>query len=65
MNINLTSLSTKNKFDTIILAVPHNNYKKLNYSFFNKKLNKNGKIFDLKAIWKRKKLPKKIEYITL
>jgi len=34
MNINLTTLSKKNKYDTIILAVAHNNYKKLNYSFF-------------------------------
>jgi len=30
-----------------------------------KKLNHNGKIFDLKAIWKDKKFPKKIEYIIL
>ena len=65
MNINLTTLSKKNKYDTIILAVAHNNYKKLNYSFFNKKLNKNGKIFDLKAIWRNKKFPKEIEYIIL
>mgnify|MGYP000589625550 FL=1 len=65
MNINLTTLSKKNKYDTIILAVAHNNYKKLNYSFFNKKLNKNGKIFDLKAIWRNKKFPKGIEYIIL
>ena len=65
MNINLTTLSKKNKYDTIILAVAHNNYKKLNYSFFNKKLNKNGKIIDLKAIWRNKKFPKGIEYIIL
>ena len=65
MNISLTTLSKKNKYDTIILAVAHDNYKKLNYSFFNKKLNKNGKIFDLKAIWKNKKFPKKIEYVIL
>mgnify|MGYP000456909400 FL=1 len=65
MDLNLTSLSKKNKYDTIILAVAHNNYKKLNYSFFNKKLNKNGKIFDLKAIWRNKKFPKGIEYIIL
>ena len=65
MNLKLTMLSKKDKYDTIILAVAHDNYKKLNYSFFNKKLNKNGKIFDLKAIWKNKKLPKKIEYIIL
>ena len=64
-NLNLTSLSKKDKYDTIILTVPHNNYKKLNYSFFNKKLNKYGKIFDLKAIWKRKKFPKTIEYLIL
>ena len=65
MNINLTTLSKKNKYDTIILAVAHNNYKKLNYSFFKKKLNNNGKIFDLKAIWRNKKFPKGIEYIIL
>jgi len=65
MNINLTTLSKKNKYDTIILAVAHNNYKKLNYSFFNKKLNNNGKIFDLKAIWRNKKFPKGIEYLIL
>ena len=65
MNLNLTPLSKKDKYDTIILTVPHNNYKKLNYSFFNKKLNKNGKIFDLKAIWKNKKFPKTIEYLIL
>ena len=65
MDLNLTSLSKKNKYDTIILAVAHDSYKKLNYSFFNKKLNKNGKIFDLKAIWKNKKFSKKIEYIIL
>ena len=65
MNLKLTMLSKKEKYDTIILAVAHDNYKKLNYSFFNKKLNKNGKVFDLKAIWKNKKLPKKIEYIIL
>ena len=65
MNLNLTSLSKKDKYDTIILAVAHNNYKKLNYSFFNKKLNKNGKIFDLKAIWNKRKFPKKVEYVPL
>ena len=65
MNLNLTPLSTKEKFDTIILAVAHDSYKKLDYSFFNKKLNQNGKIFDLKAIWKNKKFPKKIEYLIL
>ena len=65
MNLNLTPLSKKDKYDTIILAVAHDNYKKLNYSFFDKKLNKNSKIFDLKAIWKNKKLPKKSEYIIL
>ena len=65
MNLSLTSLSRKDKYDTIILAVAHDNYKKLSYSFFNKKLNKNAKIFDLKAIWKKKKFPKKIEYIIL
>ncbi len=65
MNLNHTPLSKKGKYDTIILAVAHDNYKKLNYSFFVKKLNKNSKIFDLKAIWKNKKLPKKSEYIIL
>ena len=65
MNLNLTVLSKKDKYDVIILAVAHDNYKKLNYPFFNKKLNKNGKIFDLKAIWKNKKIPKRIEYIIL
>ena len=65
MDLNLTSLSKKDKYDTIILAVAHDSYKKLNYSFFNKKLNKNGKIFDLKAILKNKKFPKGIEYIIL
>ncbi len=65
MNLKLTMLSKKEKYDTIILAVAHDNYKKLNYSFFKKKLKQNGKIFDLKAIWKNKKLPKKIEYIIL
>ena len=64
-NLNLTSLSKKDKYDTIILTVPHNDYKKLNYSFFDKKLNKYGKIFDLKAIWKNKKFPKTIEYLIL
>ena len=47
MNLNLTPLFKKDKYDTIILAVAHDNYKKLNYSFFKKKLNKNGKIFDI------------------
>ena len=65
MNLNLTSLFKKDKYDTIILAVAHDNYKKLNYSFFKKKLNKNGKIFDIKAIWKNKKFPKTIDYIIL
>ena len=65
LNIKLISLSQKNKYDVIILAVPNNYYKKLNYSFFNKKLNRDGKIFDLKAIWLKKKFPKKIEYIYL
>jgi len=65
MNLSLTKLSKKNKYDVIILAVAHDNYKKLNYSFFNKKLNNNGKVFDLKAIWKDKKFPKQIEYIIL
>ena len=65
MNLNLTPLSNKDKYDTIILAVAHDNYKKLNYSFFKKKLNKNGKIFDIKAIWRNKKFPKTINYIIL
>ena len=65
MNLNLTPLFKKDKYDTIILAVAHDNYKKLNYSFFKKKLNKNGKIFDIKAIWKNKKFPKTIDYIIL
>ena len=65
MNLNLTPLFKKDKYDTIILAVAHDNYKKLNYSFFKKKLNKNGKIFDIKAIWKNKNFPKTIDYIIL
>ena len=65
MNLSLISLSKKDKYDTIILAVAHDNYKKLNYSFFNKKLNKNSKVFDLKAIWNKKRFPKKVEYIPL
>mgnify|MGYP001326276321 CR=1 FL=1 len=65
MNLKLTMLSKKEKYDTIILAVAHDNYKKLNYSFFNKKLNKNSKVFDLKAIWNKKRFPKKVEYIPL
>ena len=65
MNLNLTPLFKKDKYDTIILAVAHDNYKKLNYSFFKKKLNKNGKIFDIKAIWKNKKFPKTIDYKIL
>ena len=65
MNLNLTPLFKKDKYDTIILAVAHDNYKKLNYSFFKKKLNENGKIFDVKAIWKNKKFPKTIDYIIL
>ena len=65
MNLNLTPLFKKDKYDTIILAVAHDNYKRLNYSFFKKKLNKNGKIFDIKAIWKNKKFPKTIDYIIL
>ncbi|PPR48671.1 MAG: hypothetical protein CFH23_00261, partial [Alphaproteobacteria bacterium MarineAlpha6_Bin1] len=31
----------------------------------NKKLNKNSKVFDLKAIWNKKRFPKKVEYIPL
>ena len=65
MNLNLISLSNKEKFDTLILAVAHDEYKKLNYSFFEKKLNKNAKIFDLKAIWTNKRFPKKVTYIIL
>ncbi len=65
MKLKLIPLNKKDKYDAIILAVAHDNYKKLDYSFFNKKLNKNGKIFDLKAIWRNKKLPKNIEYIIL
>ncbi len=65
MNLNLISLSNKEKFDTLILAVAHDEYKKLNYSFFEKKLNKNGKIFDLKAIWTNKRFPKKVTHIIL
>ena len=33
MNLKLTSLKTKEKYDTIILTVAHDDYKKLNYSF--------------------------------
>jgi len=65
MKLKLIPLNKKDKYDAIILSVAHDNYKKLDYSFFNKKLNKNGKIFDLKAIWRNKKLPKNIEYIIL
>ena len=65
MNLNLISLSNKEKFDTLILAVAHDEYKKLNYSFFEKKLNKNAKIFDLKAIWTNKRFPKKVTHIIL
>ena len=65
MNLKLTPLSENRKYDTIILTVAHDGYKKLKYSFFKKKLNKNGKIFDLKAIWKNKKFPKDINYSVL
>ena len=65
INIKLTPLNKKEKYDTIILAVAHDGYKKLSYSFFNKKLNKNGKVFDLKAIWKNNKFPKTVEYLIL
>tara|TARA_B100000029_G_scaffold316368_1_gene308780 strand:+ start:21782 stop:23044 length:1263 start_codon:yes stop_codon:yes gene_type:complete len=65
LNIKITPLNKKEKYDTIILAVAHDGYKKLNNSFFNKKLNKNGKIFDLKAIWKNNKFPKNVEYLIL
>ncbi|MBH71975.1 MAG: UDP-N-acetyl-D-glucosamine 6-dehydrogenase [Alphaproteobacteria bacterium MarineAlpha6_Bin6] len=65
MNLNITKLSIKDKYDSIILAVPHDNYKKLDYSFFKRKLNSKGVIFDLKAIWMNKKFPKNINYIIL
>ena len=65
MNLNITKLSIKDKYDSIILAVPHDNYKKLNYFFFKRKLNSKGVIFDLKAIWMNKKFPKNINYIIL
>ena len=65
LSLKITPLNKKENYDTIILAVAHDDYKKLKYSFFSKKLKKNGKIFDLKAIWINKKLPKKIEYKTI
>ena len=65
IGIGLTTLNKKKKYDSIILAVAHNDYKKLNYSFFQKKIKKNGKIFDLKGIWNKKRFLGKIEYIHL
>ena len=65
LNLDITPLTNKDKYNTIILAVPHDNYKKLNYSFFNRKLTNNSKVFDLKEIWKNKKFPKKTKYFIL
>ena len=65
IGIQLITLNKKKIYDSIILAVAHDNYKKLKQSFFLRKLKKGGKVFDLKAIWYKKKFPKKVEYISL
>lgn len=59
-NINYLDKPKKNFYDIIIVAVAHDNFKKLNNNFF-KKILKNDKsvIYDLKNILK-KKIPKKI-----
>ena len=55
----------KQKYDVIILAVPHKNFFKKQISYFESLLNKNSIIFDVKGAFNFSKLRKDIKLITL
>ena len=43
----------KTKFDLILIAVAHDYFKNIGLNRIKKKLNKNGKIFDLKSLFNK------------
>ena len=55
----------KQKFDAIILAVPHKSFLEANKSYYENLLNKNSIIFDVKNSLNFSKLRKDIKLITL
>lgn len=53
------------KLDVLVLAVPHDEFLKFNYSKLKKILNKNGLIFDIRGILKDKKIKENFDYWSL
>ncbi len=51
------------KYDSIILAVAHNQYAALDIGFFQKHLNKGGILFDIKGLYKE--LASQLNYLSL
>ncbi len=53
----------KGKYDMVIVAVAHNQYKQLNMDYFKDILHNNGVLIDLKGIYRKHKIP--FKYWTL
>lgn len=64
-NKNIKLNKTSKKFDVLVLAVPHKEFKFNNFETMKRKLNKNGILVDIKGILKNKKIKKNFDYWSL
>jgi len=64
--INIKSIKKKEKFDIVVLAVPHYNYLKISVKKYQNFLKNNGLFVDLKGVFNKKVFRnKKINYLTM
>jgi UDP-N-acetyl-D-galactosamine dehydrogenase len=64
--INIKSIKKKEKFDIVVLAVPHYNYLKISAKKYQNFLKNNGLFVDLKGVFNKKVFRnKKINYLTM
>ena len=64
-NKNIKLNETSKKFDVLVLAVPHKEFKFNKFETMKRKLNKNGILVDIKGILKNKKIKKNFDYWSL
>ncbi len=64
-NKNIKLNKTSKKFDVLVLAVPHKEFKFNNFETMKRRLNKNGILVDIKGILKNKKIKKNFDYWSL
>ena len=64
-NKNIKLNKTSKKFDVLVLAVPHKEFKFNNFETMKRRLNKNGILVDIKNILKNKKIKKNFDYWSL